>query len=218
MGCGTKATQTAQFYSQVGQDQFVYENFFKDLCGGGTFVDIGAHNGVKFSNTYFFEKELGWKGVCVEPIPEVFAALQQNRKAVCVQGCISNKPGISPFMRIQGPSEMLSGLVDKYDAKHMERIERSLSRKGSKEFLEVECFTFQDLMEKQGIEHVHFLSLDTEGGEYDILSSIDFNKIQVDVIAVENNYDDPRFEKLMAANGFELVKTLEQDMIFVNKR
>ena len=215
--CTSRAAKESRFYSQVGQDQFVYETFFKDKKEG-VYVDIGAHNGVKFSNTCFFEKELGWNGICIEPIPEVFAELEKNRKAVCVQGCISNQAGISPFMRIKGPSEMLSGLVDKYDTKHVERIDRSLSRKGSKEFLEVQCYLFHDLMEQNGIDHIDFLSLDVEGGEYDILSSIDFSKVKIDVIAVENNYNDPRFETLLGNNGFELAKKLEQDMIFVNKR
>jgi hypothetical protein len=47
------------YYSQVGQDRFIHENYFKELKGG-VFVDIGAHNGISYSNTYFFEKELNW--------------------------------------------------------------------------------------------------------------------------------------------------------------
>jgi FkbM family methyltransferase len=216
-GCAGKPVKDPRFSSQVGQDQFVYENFFKNHKEG-VYVDIGAHNGVKFSNTLFFEKELGWKGICIEPIPEVFAELQKNRSAVCIQGCVSNQAGTSRFLRIKGPSEMLSGLVDKYDSKHLERIDRSLSRKGSKESFDVTCYLFNDLMEKNGIDHIDFLSLDVEGGEYDILSTIDFSKIQIGVIAVENNYNDPRFETLLRQHGFELAKKLEQDMIFVNNK
>lgn len=52
------------------------ERFFKNLKNG-VFFDIGAHDGVSLSNTYFFEKELGWSGICLEPIPEVFERLKK---------------------------------------------------------------------------------------------------------------------------------------------
>ena len=38
-------------------------------------MDVGAHDGKTISNTYFFEKELGWKGICIEPILEIFKEL-----------------------------------------------------------------------------------------------------------------------------------------------
>src|SRR5260221_7249446 len=83
------------YYSQCGQDQFLYENFFRTKREG-VFVDIGAHDGIFYSNTKFFE-ELGWQGLCIEPIPEVFEQLKKNRKAICIQGCISDQVGKSSF-------------------------------------------------------------------------------------------------------------------------
>ena len=47
-----------EFYSQYGQDKFLFENFFKEK-NNGFYLDIGAHDGITLSNTYFFEK-LGW--------------------------------------------------------------------------------------------------------------------------------------------------------------
>ena len=47
------------YYSQFQQDKFVYENYFTNKVDG-YFVDIGAADGIKFSNSKFFE-ELGWK-------------------------------------------------------------------------------------------------------------------------------------------------------------
>ena len=54
-----------QFESQLGQDKYLFENFLKHK--NGFFVDVGAHDGVFLSNTFFFENELNWSGVCVEP-------------------------------------------------------------------------------------------------------------------------------------------------------
>ena len=50
-----------EYKSQIGQDKYFIENINmnrRDLY----FVDIGAHNGVTFSNTYCLEKYLDWNG------------------------------------------------------------------------------------------------------------------------------------------------------------
>ena len=50
----------SKYYSQFKQDNYLNNNFFKDKRDG-IFVDIGAHDGIKLNNTYFFEKELNWR-------------------------------------------------------------------------------------------------------------------------------------------------------------
>src|SRR3972149_7086762 len=75
-----------KYYSQYQQDKWLYENIFKNNTNG-FFVDIGASDGIKFSNTYFFEKMLGWNGVCVEPLPDIYKRLIKNRNCICINGC-----------------------------------------------------------------------------------------------------------------------------------
>src|SRR5438309_1453970 len=117
----------ATYYSQCKQDKFVNEHFFKNKKNG-FFVDIGAHNGVTYSNTFFFEKELNWTGICIEPIPKIFNELKSNRNCLCVQGCISDFNGISQLLNVSNPIEgtkmlsMLSGLLHKYNHRHINRI------------------------------------------------------------------------------------------------
>jgi len=186
----------------------------------GVFVDIGANDGIFLSNTYFFEKKRGWRGICIEPIPETFATLRQNRNCICVQGCIGpeNQKGI-PFLRISGPLEGLSGIIERYDPKHVQRIEKQLKEYGgSSEIIEVDCYNLNDLLTHHHMTHIDFLSIDTEGGELEILKSIDFEKFQIDVITVENNYKDPEFQPFMLSKGYRFVTSLEQDLIFVRKR
>jgi len=111
------------FHSQVGQDRFIFERFFSDRnCG--RFLDIGAHDGVRFSNTLFFEEELGWEGICIEPLPDVFGRLSANRKAICLNCCIADYEGTGDFLDVTGTGDvrMLSGLIDAYDPRHMAMI------------------------------------------------------------------------------------------------
>lgn len=209
------------YYSQCQQDKIIHEDYFRDYQSG-VFVDIGAHNGITFSNSYFFEKELGWTGICVEPIPEIFKELVANRKCICIQGCITDYSGDGKFFRVKSPStpvEMLSGLMQKYNPTHFNRMKLELSQSGGTlNIIDVKCYLLNDILKQNGISHINLLSIDTEGGEFEILSSIDFSKYKIDVITVEDNYNDPRFIPFLKEKGFNFVKYIEQqDLLFVNK-
>ena len=68
-----------------------------------------------------------------------------------------------------------------------------------------------------GITHVDFLSLDVEGHELEVLKTIDFSKVTIDVITVENDYNDESIREILYANGFMLFGRVHVDDIFVRK-
>jgi len=43
------------FYSQQGEDIYIYNNFINKICPDGLFVELGAMDGIVYSNTKFFE-------------------------------------------------------------------------------------------------------------------------------------------------------------------
>lgn len=67
-----------QYDSQYGQDKCVHETLFQSFHGG-TFVEFRALDGLLDSNTLFFGREQGRAGVLVEPNPDAFALVIQNR-------------------------------------------------------------------------------------------------------------------------------------------
>ena len=142
------------YYSQDGQDQYLAENLFKGRRNG-FFVDIGANDGVSFSNTYYLEKTLGWTGFCFEPNPVVYERLLENRKCNCINCGIADFNGKATFLKIEGNAEMLSGLIDKYDPRHIERIEKELQLYGGKKgTIEIECVRLKDILDKSKIQYV----------------------------------------------------------------
>lgn len=206
------------YYSQDGQDEFLNENIFKNKKEG-VFIDIGANDGITFSNTYFFEKSLGWTGICVEPLPKVFVQLQKNRSSICFNGCIAPEAGEMDFMAIEGYAEMLSGLTITYDERHWERIGREIKEHGgSSQVLKIPCKNLNKLLHENKISKVDYCSIDTEGGEFEILESIDFKANEIKVISVENNYDNVDLPKFMANQNYKLVKKIGQDEIYIKKK
>lgn len=206
------------YFSQRGQDKFLNELIFKGKRNG-FFVEVGAHDGISFSNTYFFEKNLGWTGICVEPNPDIFQKLIQNRHCICEQLCIANHDKSMPFLKCSGYIlEMYSGLLASYDSRFLDRIDKEIAQYGgSKQVISVPCIRFKDLFLKHNISHVDFLSLDIEGGEEAALKTIDFTQVQIDAIIVENNFNEDRIKSYLESQGYHRVERLGKDDIYVHK-
>lgn len=203
-----------QYYSQLGQDKFIDEYFQEKK--EGIFVDIGAHDGIRFSNTYFFEKYRGWTGLCVEPGPKEFKNLCLNRpNSINVNACVSNYNGSSMYNYIEGYSMMLSGLIENYDSNHKQRIKNEIEKyEGKFTIISSEVYALQYLLEKHNILKIDYCSIDTEGSELKILESIDFEKSKIQILNLENNYKDERINQILSKNSYKLIKTIGTDYFF----
>lgn len=200
-------------HASHGQDEFVAG--LLSNVKQGVFVEVGANDGITMSNTYYLEKELGWTGLAIEPIPSAFKKLSQNRECVTVHGCITNFDGETPFLEITGDGEMLSGIPDNYDEGQARRVRKNLRRhNATSRKINVPCYRLTTLLERHGIDHINYLSLDTEGGEMDILRSIDFGTVNIDVLSVENNSRDSAVEDLLRTTGYDLIAIGGVDEIF----
>lgn len=203
--------------SQFGQDIFVWNKFFHGK-GGLVFVDIGAHDGKDLSNTLIFEEQFDWTGWCFEPNPTVFEKLQKNRpKSICVDAAIAAVDGFLKFTVLDGYSEMLSGVNKNYNREHVNRIRNELHQQGGTA-REIDVYGSRLKNIVPATTHINYLSIDTEGGEHDILEDIlcDFN---VDVITVEINYENDRkkIAELMEKNEYDLVKTFDVDHVYAKR-
>jgi FkbM family methyltransferase len=204
--------------SQLGQEDVVDE-----YLGGkrnGVFVDIGAYDGVTYSNTLMLEQERGWTGVCIEPLPDVCAELRKNRSCICVQACVGNRdePAVE-FLAVQSAvvrTRMLSGVLSEYDPAHLARIENELSVfGGSKSVIQVPMRPLHAILHEHGIDKVDYLSIDTEGSELLILSSTTLSAIGNPCITVENNYNDPAIDAALRDQGYRLHTTIAWDRFYV---
>lgn len=210
------------YHAQFEQDRFVNENFFKNKRKG-VFIDIGAADGISFSNSYFFEKYLNWTGICVEPVGHVFNSLKKVRKCVCIEGCIWNKTGDAEFLKItfpDGSQNGYSGLIDTYDPRQMAYVEKTFLQDAHCKFerIKVKCYKFNDICKNNKIKHVDYLSIDTEGSELDILKSIDFDNIDIDVIDVENNHNEDHIKNFLKTKGFKFIARVGVDDIYRNSK
>lgn len=181
----------SSFFSQFGQDEYLETHVFKGATGG-FFVDVGAHNGITINNTLFFERNRGWTGLNIEPIKSVFDRLVINRpRCINLNLAVDDSNGTAAFIQNAGYTEMISGLSSSFDARHHARLTLENSTHGGEtRVIEVETRRLDSICEEHGISRVHYLSVDVEGAEFNVIKSIDFEKLYIDVIGFEDNYAD----------------------------
>ena len=201
------------FHSQDGQDKFVANLF--DNKKNGFFLDIGAHDGVNLSNSFFLEKNLSWQGICVEPNPVIFLKLKANRKCVCLNCCAGDKKGTYQFLAISGEGSMLSGLLNFMDKDHLERIEKTIRDHGdTKTIIDVPTLPLSDILAEHAVTIVDYCNIDVEGGEMSVLKSIDFSRVQIRAFTIENNNGGRQVRQFLAPHGYSLIAKLGVDEVY----
>jgi len=205
-------------YSQYGQDIILNDRIFKNKKNG-YFIDIGAYDGVCFSNTLLYEEKFDWNGICIEANPTTFKELKNNRKCECINKGVWEKNKIMKFWEMTGGQSMLGGLEESYDERHLYRIEEELKQYNqTKKVIEVECITFMDIVEQYKCPTIDFLSIDVEGSEEPILKSIDYEKIDIKIIACENNYNSNELIEFYKTINFTFLGKIYTDDVFVNNK
>ncbi len=213
----------SQFYSQFGQDKYLHEKVFKGFRDG-TFVDVGAHDGRSLNNTLFFEENLGWRGVNIEPLRYVYEQLINNRpRCINVNVAIDTEDGVQNFHENQGGHiEMLSGLVKHYHPKHTERLKNDWeAHGGTSDIIKVRTRPLRSVLEEHKLTRVHYLSIDVEGAELAVLQSIDFSKVFIDCIEFECNYEDclqPILTFLTSKGYRRLPETRNIDIFMIHEK
>lgn len=187
--------------SQIHQDIFVL--VLLDFKRKGFFIEFGATNGVDFSNTWLLESEFGWEGILAEPSKQWHHELQNNRQCHISNKCVwksSNESIIFNEVHQSGFST-----IDSFSSDDHHFLSR---KKGTK--YSVETVSLNDLLSSfNAPKKIDYLSIDTEGSEYDILSTLDFCTWDISIISVEHNftYSREKIRTLLEENNYKRVLT-----------
>lgn len=200
------------FYGQCGGDLEIYVDFiskdlefFKDT---GTYIEIGASDGVKYSNSKFFEDELGFSGILIEPLPNFFDTLKQTRPNNRLYNCAVSEEGDSVDVFYSSSIDgYLSGMTNTMASSR----KTNAGFDDSKDIISVQAKRMSEIMNESGLEYVDIFSIDVEGGEYEILNTIDWN-IPIYLFIIELSEDDGDTQKnincrtLMKDKGYHFHK------------
>lgn len=183
----------------------------------GFFVELGANDGYKQSNTYYLERGKKWKGILIEPVPELFEKCKKIRgKSLVLNLAIVNSDYNENTITIHyaGLMSTIEDSRPKKDLKtHIKRgIEvQNLTHTYS---ISVPVSTLSNVFTKYQVKKIDFLSLDVEGAELDVLKGMNISKFRPKYILVETNkyYED--VNKFLSENGYKLMEKMTQHDYF----
>jgi hypothetical protein len=180
--------------SQFGQDKWVLKN----VRGPSYFVDIGASDGKRISNTFALEKA-GWSGICVEP-GNAYKRLKKNRKCHLCNLCVLDQTGLEvDFCEAIKPGPIWSGIPAFFCDGH--------NRKGP--ITKKKTISLNGLLERfDAPKHIGYLSVDTENSEWKILEGFDFS-YTFQCITIEHNFvgeNRRKIKALLNRHGYKRVR------------
>jgi len=213
--------------SQDGQELALIEKYLGCMNHTGTFVEIGAHNGLLHSNSYFLE-QFGWRGICIEAEPQNFIELKVNRP-LCLSihaATAAHRGEVSLWHTASGGSSH-GGMRETHD--NFALLENE-AREKRDELMETKVYaaplhTLIQLASCSARARINLLSIGIEGAELEVLKVFDFNTVKVDVVLVECSRfsgvpcaGEEELSYLMMSRGFSKQPRIFGDLVFTRKR
>jgi FkbM family methyltransferase len=177
--------------SQYRQDEYVLSHHGHK--SHGFFVDIGAHDGVEFSNTFRLVRDYQWTGILAECNPRTVETLKQNRNEPIEELAIWSESGKTvEFTMVE--REMLSGVTETL---HYEKAKNLACN-----IIKIGTISLSDFLDKYNCpEHIDYMSMDIEGSEYNVLSTYDFSRT-FGILSIEHRNDKYLIYDIMRRNGY----------------
>lgn len=181
----------------------------------GVFIEVGANNGYSQSNTYYLERFKKWKGILIEPIPELYKECVKERKNSKVFNCALVADDYDKdYVEIHNASLMsvIDGVMDKEaEEQHLEnaaKFERDLKIK----LIKVKARTLTSILKECNIEKVDFFSLDVEGYELEVLKGLDLDRFAPEYILIELNKRDEL--NTFLRDKYNIVEEFSNDILY----
>ena len=173
------------FYSQGGQDFYLSSLLFGPISRNLNseklwIIDVGCNHPINYNNSYFFEKHLGCSILAIDPISEFSEIWKKKRpNSIFYSTAVGESTGfINLFLPISPSGDNMFSFVDSAFGKHAENV--FIERK-------VSLNKLSDIFDENSIKEILLLSIDVEGFEFNTIKGINFDKVLIRCILVENN-------------------------------
>jgi FkbM family methyltransferase len=222
----TDGEQQTDFYMDIEK---LLSKFIENVDGNIFFIQIGANDGAKKDHIVDFIKKYQWHGILVEPVPYLFEKLKATYIDYDLHfenAAITTQNGFQPIYRLSVDG---SALPEWHDG--LASLDKNIVLSHADSIPEIESLvvnemirtlTFTSLLDKYDIEDVNILHIDTEGHDYEILKTINFDRIRPNIIIYEYHhltlYNYQRSTLYLQNNGYTVYHSHNSfDILAVDK-
>jgi len=172
------------YYSKNNEDEYYIKNII-NYKKNGIFLDIGAYDGITYSNTYYLESILGWSGICVEPYYINIEKCKKNRKTIICNKIIYEKSDIDIdlIMLSNNNNNIQLGNING----QLKITNLDISKYSNIDLIKVNTININDLLNNYNIHNIDYMSINAYSYELNILKMIDYDKNIINYINVIHN-------------------------------
>jgi FkbM family methyltransferase len=179
---------------------------------GGVFFEAGANDGIRQSNTFYLEKKMGWKGILVEPIPELARECKRNRKASDVyQVALTTEENSGGFITLMDV-DLMSSVVQAENLEAQLALAEEVQGITRKEY-QVATKSLSQIIDQSPYDAIDFMSIDVEGYELDVLAGLNLERHCPQWLLVETSKIE-EVEKLLLAHMTTISQLSHHDYLF----
>lgn len=183
-------TLRRKLFEMAGNDRYsrpafgnIQQKLDRLFKGPGFYVEAGAVDGFFESNTYYLERFRGWRGVLIEPVPDMFRRITVNRPYAKAFNCALVASNFGKTTVPIYPDHAMSYI----------NTDSSLAGRGSK-YINVPARTLTSVLDEANVGQIDLLSLDVEGFEIHVLGGLDLMRHRPRYILIECRSEQARQE------------------------
>lgn len=194
--------------SQLGVDRYVLDKCHRKE---GFFMDIGCADPMKNSNILLLQRN-GWHGIAIDALP--YSGWEMIKNTHFIQACLYSEADQEVSYIIPDNNHHFAGIVD-YINRHA-----WVKTHGKPEYTTFKTRTIGDIladMVPQVPQTIDYLSVGTEGSEYEVLKTFPFEKYSCRYISLEHNFEEPKrsqINQLLTAKGYRRIHSVQWDDLY----
>ncbi len=184
-----------KLYSQANEE-LIIRDFFEDRIGG-TFLDVGCSTPIENSTTYYLENHLDWSGIGIDALRHHAPAYRKERpKTKFFSYFVTDHSNTrKEFYLVLGSDALSSGDKDAPMIKDKQKVK-----------MIVPTITLNDLLERNGVTSIDFMSMDIEGGAPKALAGFDIEKYQPKLVCIEAGGQEEFIESYFSEHNYERIE------------